>query len=60
MQFNINDDSNLDNSIKLNNFKKNADNCDGGIEIKMLEKIVYHYEKLYMETRASRKHWFQG
>ena len=33
MQFSINDNSNLDNSIQLNNKKKKADNCDRGVEI---------------------------
>ena len=59
MQFNINDDSNLDNSIQLNNFKKTLTIVTEELR-SMLEKIVYHYEKLYIETRASRKHWFQG
>ena len=59
MQFNINDDSNLDTSIKLNNFKKTLTIMTEELR-SMLEKIVYQYEKLYMETRASRKHWFQG
>ena len=40
MQFNINDDSNLDNSIKLNNFEKKADTCDGGIEINVRKDSV--------------------
>ena len=55
MQFNINDDSNLDTSIKLNNFKKTLTIMTEELR-SMLEKIVYHYEKLFMETRASRKH----
>ena len=56
MQFSIDDDSTLANSIWLNNLKKKRLTIVTEELRSMPENIVYQYEKLYMETSASGKH----